>query len=143
MKVVLDTNLLISAFITKNGEPAQILKLLQAKSFSLLLSEEVLTELERVMQYPKLRKLYAYTDAQVERFLKGLKRVALWTEVSDTIAVVRDDESDNRFIELAVAGKARYIITGDKKHLLKVRRYHSIEIVSSAEFLALIKAQRA
>jgi putative PIN family toxin of toxin-antitoxin system len=143
MKVVLDTNLLISAFISKNGEPAQILSLLQAEHFYLLLSGEVFTELEHVIQYPKLRKLYAYTDAQVERFLKGLRRVALWTEASDTLAVVSDDESDNRFIELAVAGGARYIITGDKQHLLKIRRYHSIEIVSPTEFLALIKAKRA
>jgi uncharacterized protein len=142
MKVVLDTNLLISAFITPNGEPAQVVKLLQAEDIYLLLSADVFAELARVIQYPKLRTLYHYTDEQVEVFLEGIRRIASWVEATETLAVVEADESDNRFIELAVAGSARYIITGDKRHLLKVRRYQSIEIVSPTEFLALIRAER-
>lgn len=142
MKVVLDTNLLISAFITPTGEPAQVVKLLETEDFYLLLSADVFAELARVIQYPKLRTLYQYTDAQVEEFLAGIRRVALWVEELERLSVVQDDESDNRFIELAVAGSARYIITGDKKHLLKLRRYQSIEIVSAAEFLALIRTRR-
>lgn len=142
MKVVLDTNLLISAFITPNGEPAQVVKLLQAEDFYLLLSADVFRELERVIHYPKLRILYQYTDEQVEAFLKGIGRIAIWVGQTEPLSVVQDDESDNRFIELAVAGNARYIITGDKKHLLKVRRYQSIEIVSATEFLALIRSRR-
>lgn len=141
MKVVLDTNLLISAFITPNGEPAQVVKLLQSEDFYLLLSPDVFRELERVIQYPKLRKLYQYTDEQVEDFLEGIRRIAIWLEATETLSVVHNDESDNRFIELAVAGSARYIITGDKKHLLKIRRYQLIEIVSPTEFLALIRAK--
>jgi uncharacterized protein len=142
MKVVLDTNLLISAFITPNGEPAQVVKLLQTEDFYLLLSANVLTELERVIQYPKLRKLYQYTDEQIATFLEGLRRVAVWVEETEPLSVVQNDESDNRFLELAVAGNARYIITGDKRHLLKIRRYQSIEIVSPIEFLTLIRAER-
>lgn len=141
MKVVLDTNLLISAFITPNGEPAQVVKLLQTEDFYLLLSADVFTELERVIQYPKLRTLYQYTDAQVEEFLDGIKRVAIWVEETERLSVVQSDESDNRFIELAVAGNARYIVTGDKKHLLKLRRYQSIDIVSPIEFLAFVRTR--
>jgi uncharacterized protein len=142
MKVVLDTNLLISAFITPNGEPAQGVKLLQTEEIYLLLSEDVSIELERVIQYPKLRKLYQYTDEQVAAFLEGLRRIAIWVEETEPLSVVQNDESDNRFIELAVAGNARYIITGDKRHLLKIRRYQSIEIVSPIEFLTLIRTER-
>jgi uncharacterized protein len=141
MKVVLDTNILISAFITPNGEPAQVVKLLQTEDFYLILSADVFKEIERVIQYPKLRTLYQYTDEQVEAFLEGIRRIAIWVEVTERLAVVQNDESDNRFIELAVAGSARYIITGDKRHLLKIRRYQSIEIVSPTEFLALVKAK--
>jgi putative PIN family toxin of toxin-antitoxin system len=142
MKVVLDTNLLISAFITPNGEPAQVVKLLQTEDFYLLLSANVFTELERVIQYPKLRKLYQYSDEQVADFLEGLRRIAVWVEETEPLSVVQNDESDNRFIELAVAGNARYIITGDKRHLLKIRQYQSIEIVSPIEFLTLIRTER-
>jgi uncharacterized protein len=141
MKVVLDTNILISAFITPNGEPAQVVKLLQTEDFYLILSADVFKEIERVIQYPKLRRLYHYTDEQVEAFLEGIRRIAIWIAETERLAVVDADESDNRFIELAVAGSARYIITGDKRHLLKIRRYQSIEIVSPTEFLALIKAK--
>ncbi len=96
-------------------------------------------ELERVIQYPKLRNLYQYTDKQVEDFLEGIRRVAIWVEGTERLAVVKNDGSDNRFVELAVAGSARFIVTGDKRHLLKIRRYRSIEIVSPTEFLALLR----
>ncbi|MBI1299608.1 putative toxin-antitoxin system toxin component, PIN family [bacterium] len=141
MKVVLDTNLLISAFITPNGEPAQVVKLLHAEAFYLLLSEDVFTELERAIQYLKLRKLYRYTDEQIEEFLEGIRRVALWVEGTERLVVVQTDESDNRFIELAVAGNARYLMTGDKRHLLKMRRYRPIDIVSPTEFLTLVRTE--
>gem|GEM_PF-6644378 len=72
--------------------------------------------------------------------LRGIKRTSLWAPADQTLDLIEAGETDNRFIELAVAGKARYIITGDKRHLLPLRRYQGIEIVSPAEFLALYKS---
>jgi len=143
MKVVLDTNLLISAFIAPNGELAQVVKLLQSEGFHLLLSADVFTEIERVLRYPRLRTLYHYTDAQIDAFVDGIRCIAVWVEETESLAAVQTTETENRFIALAVAGSARYIVTGDKRHLLTIRRYQSIEIVSPTEFGALLRTGRA
>ena len=142
MRVVLDTNVLISAFIARKSVPAQVVDLLRTEELFLLQSQEVFAELQRVLEYPHLRGRFHYTDEQAARFLQGIRNIAQWVDVQETLSVVVEDESDNRLIELAVAGRARYIVTGDRKHLLKIRRYRAIEIVSPAEFLALFRAAR-
>ena len=139
MKVVLDTNVLVSAFISRKSIPAQVLSLFQEDGYTLLLSEAVLSELQRILHYPHLRQLYTYRDEQVAAFVRGIQVIALWIEPTETLSVVTEDETDNRFLELAVAGGARDVVTGDKKHLLKVRRYQAIDIVSPTEFLILTR----
>ena len=143
MRVVLDTNVLISALITRKGTPGQLLEKMKSEEFFLVLSEQVFSELIRVLDYPHLRSRYRYTDEQKERFLHSLRSVAIWVNAPETLSVVAEDESDNRFVELAVAGQARYIVTGDQKHLLKLRHYQGIDIVSPVEFLALLGTSQA
>ncbi len=140
IRIVLDTNVLISAFLSGNSAPYQVFELTRRGDMTLLISLPVFQELERVIRYPHLRAHANYYDDQVEQFLRGIKRTALWVSANQTLRVIGADETDNRFIELAVAGKARYIVTGDKRHLLPLRRYQGIEIVSPAEFLALYKS---
>ena len=140
MRIVLDTNVLISAFLSGTSVPYQVFELTRTGGMTLLMSPPIFQELERVIRYPHLRAHANYRDDQVERFLRGIKRTSLWVSADQTLALIEADETDNRFIELAVAGKARYIITGDKRHLLPLRRYRGIEIVSPAEFLALYKS---
>lgn len=143
MRVVLDTNVLICALITKKGTPGQLLEKMKSEEFFLVLSEKVFAELVRILDYPHLRSRYRYTDEQIERFLYSLRSVAIWVNAPERLSVVVEDESDNRFIELAVAGQARYIVTGDQKHLLKLRRYQGIDLVSPLEFLALLGSSQA
>lgn len=137
MRVVIDTNVLISGFISSGAAPAKIVELLRTEAIELLISNDVYTELNRVIRYAKLRARYAYTDEQIERFLHGIKTSAVWVESSERLTVVVQDESDNRFLELAVSGSARYVITGDTKHLLPLQHYRGIEIVSPAIFMFL------
>jgi putative PIN family toxin of toxin-antitoxin system len=143
MRIVLDTNVLISAFLSRMGAPFQIMQLTRTSDMVLVMSRAVFQELERVIHYPYLRAHADYSDNQVERFLRGIEQASFWIPVNQTLAVVEADESDNRFIELAVSGKAQYIITGDKRHLLPLRRYQGIEIVSPTEFLALYRSDSA
>lgn len=143
MKIVLDTNVLISAFLSRSGVPYQVFELTRTSDVTLVMSQAVFQELERVIRYPHLRAHANYNDDQVKQFLRGIQRGSLWVSVNETLTLIEDDETDNRFIELAVAGKAKYVITGDKRHLLPLRRYQGIEIVSPTEFLALYKSSSA
>ncbi len=143
MRIVLDTNVLISAFLSGTGVPYQLFELTKTSDMVLVMSLAVFQELERVIRYPHLQQHANYNDDQVAQFLLGIERSSLWVSVNQTLDVIEADETDNRFIELAVAGKARYIITGDKRHLLPLRRYQGIEIVSPTEFLALYRSASA
>ena len=140
MRIVLDTNVLISAFLSRTGTPYQVFELTRTSDMALIMSRAVFQELERVIRYPHLRSHANYSDNQVERFLRGIDQISVWVSVDQTLAAITNDESDNRLLELAVAGKARYIITGDKRHLLPLRRFQGIEVVSPTEFLALHKS---
>ena len=60
--------------------------------------------MQRVLHYPHLRQLYPYSDEQVAAFVHGLEIIALWVDPTETLSVVAEDETDNRFLELAVAG---------------------------------------
>ena len=143
MRIVLDTNVLISAFLSRAGSPFQIMQLTRTGDLVLIMSPAVIEEREQVIHVPNLRAYANYSDNQAEQFLRGIERSSFWVPMDQTLAVVADDESNNRFIELAVAGKARYIITGDKRHLLPLRRFQGIEIVSPTELLALYRSSSA
>lgn len=115
-RVVLDTNILISAHVFK-GKPAAIVDLAQTDKIIAVSSEPLLAELYGVLAnkflYPKPRLDLLDSD------LRGFLQIVHPTQTLDVV----DDEPDNRLLEAAVAGDCGYIVTGDK--LLQTR---SIEL---------------
>lgn len=139
MRVVVDTNTVISGIARAVGNPYQILELWRQGTIELLSSTATVTELERVLTYPRVRKLHQLGDEQIKRFVALYRTQTTHIVVNFALQAVESDPDDNMIIELAVAGHARYIVTGDKKHLLPLRRYQGIEIVSPATFLLVYK----
>jgi putative PIN family toxin of toxin-antitoxin system len=129
LKVVLDTNVLISAILF-GGKPRQILEKAIRGEIRLCLSEPILEELKGVLQ----RSKFDYSQEMIQFILMELRGIADFVNPSETINVVLEDPEDNRILECAVEAKANYIITGDF-HLLKLRWYRNIEIVNSVAFL--------
>lgn len=130
MRVVLDTNVLVSALLFA-GISSELVPLWQRSAITILLSRAILEEYLRVLGYPK------FELSEVE--IKGLieEEVLPYVEVVNPrrrLRVVERDPSDNKFLECAVAGKARIIISGDKD-LLSIGRYRQIQIQSPAQFL--------
>lgn len=134
MRVVLDTNVLISAVLVKSGNPVQIIKMWQAGLFELLLSPTTFEEIERVFTYLKIQKRLQAQPDRVPGFLELLRTNGIWVEPTLQLNAVKKDESDNRQLETAVAGKADYLITGDD-HLLMLGTYAGIQIVTPAAFV--------
>ena len=132
LRVVLDTNVLISAFLF-GGRPRQILEKAIRGEIRLCISEPILEELKGVLQRPK----FDYSPEMIQVILTELTGIADFVNPSGTIDVVLEDPEDNRILECAVEAKANYIISGDL-HLLKVRRYFNIEVLNAAEFLDVI-----
>jgi uncharacterized protein len=134
MRVVLDTNVLISAVLIKSGNPLRIVEMWEAGSIILVLSQETLAEVERVFTYPKIQNRLQSRKEEIGAFLDLLRSESLWVEIQEQLNLVAPDGSDNRYIETAVARKANYIVT-EENHLLALGRYRGIEILTPAAFI--------
>ncbi len=135
LKVVLDTNVLISAILF-GGKPRQILEKTIRGEIRLCISEPILDEFRGVLQRPK----FDFSPEMIEVILTELTRVADFVNPSKRIGVVLEDPEDNRVLECAVEAEANYIVTGDS-HLLKLSRYQNIEIVNAVAFLEKLSCE--
>jgi len=108
-------------------------------SYELCLSEFILTETaETLLRKSRLRRSFAYTDADVRDYIRWLITQAELITDLPTLRVVRDDPKDDPIIATAVAAKAAYLVTGDRAHLLPLREYEGIRILSPRDFLSEI-----
>ena len=128
-KVVLDTNVTISAFFWE-GNPRKIYDLARKGNLIMLLSDDMEKEFIRVLGYEK----FGLSPQEVMPFLRNLRTHARHVETKSKISMVMDDPTDNIFLECALDGGADFIISGDR-HLLAIKVYKDIEIVGAKEFL--------
>ena len=131
-KIVLDTNVLVSAFGWK-GNPRNIFRRAVLGELELFVSYDQLAELKRTIEYPRLR----FTNEQKQIFLRLILEVANMVKPTRTLDIIKDDPDDNIILECAVTGKADFIVTGDK-HLLNLREFAGIRIVTPREFIELL-----
>lgn len=136
LRVVLDTNVIISGLISPKGPPAGVLKAFKAGQFVLVTSQAINEEILEVMDRPRLRDKYGLADQMFDiAFI-------LWeqAEVITDLPIVRasKDPHDNKFLAAAVGGLAHYLVTGDIKDLLSLREYKGIRIVSPDQFLTIL-----
>lgn len=139
MRVVIDANVYISSLISSKGTPAIVVDRWLEGRFEVLISQAIIDEILRVTAYERLQKYRQVRDARLE-FVTLLSEQALWVEPTESINVVPEDETDNRYIECAVSGNARYIVSGDS-HLLNLGEYRGIQLVAPSEFLALMDSE--
>lgn len=136
-RVVLDTNVLVSALIVKAGKPAQILRRIAA--FELLTSEEMLAELAEVLQRPRIMREYRLTAENIQEYLARLRGVSTMITLQTSVAVVADPD-DNMFLACAIDGSASYVVSGDA-HLVSLEAYRGIQILTPAAFLIILEAE--
>jgi len=132
MRVVLDSNLIISALVNGAGVPARVLEAWRRGRFALVLSEEQLEELRRVTRYERLRPLITAAAAGV--LLNELRAHAQM--LSDLPHVDRSlDPADNFLLAMAQAGEADALVTGDKHDLLSIGTFQRTRIITARQFL--------
>ncbi len=132
MRLVIDTNILVSALLAATSLPAQLIVLWRAGRFDLLTAAEQLDELTRVTRYPKIRERLA--PAVAGRLVNDLRAVAITV---DKLPVVdaSPDPNDNYLLALAAAGAADFLVTGDKRDLLGLGVYEGTKITTTRNFL--------
>lgn len=141
MRIVLDTNVLISSLVAAKSAPAQILARCNAGELEMLVSLDTLAELRRVLAYPRIQKRLYYNAGQIEAYIDLLQQIGVMIDQVPKVRAVPDDADDDKFIALALAGNASYLVTGDD-HLLSMRQFQGITILKPAAFISLWKTLR-
>lgn len=136
--VVLDSNVWVSAIIW-GGKPARIINLAEQHSIVIAISEEMVDEIRRILSYDKLESIYTQAGITQTELLGKILSIARFVRPKSKVGVVKEDPSDNRVIECALAAKAGHIVSGNE-HLLRMRSYAGIEIISVKGFLEEVKA---
>ena len=138
MRVVLDTNVLVSAFISKHGHSADILDLLTTfEEIALVLSDEILEEFTDVLSRTEVRTRFQYTAADVTGYETAIRSIAEIVDVKSDFMVVSQDPKDDMVVNTAVDGRADYVVSGDE-HLKKLRRFKGVRIVSPRVFMTVV-----
>ena len=134
MRIVVDTNVLISALLVGTSLPGHLIVLWREGRFDLLTASEQLDELMRVTRYPKIRE--RLPPALAGRLINELRDVA--TTVTDLPAVTAcADPDDDYLLAMASVGAADFLITGDKADLLSMDRYEGTKIATVRDFLTI------
>lgn len=130
MRVVLDTNILVSALIFPGGKPEAVYRRALDHSIDFVTSAVLLAELGRVLETK-----FGWEPERLEVAVAQLARVGDVVKPTKRLAVIEADPADDRVLEAAIEGKATLIVSGDK-HLLKLRVYEGIRILDAARFLS-------
>jgi len=131
VKVVLDTNVLLSGLMLPESVPGRIVRAWRAAQFELALSEPMLDEIGRVLAYPKIERRLKWDQETISRFLLLLQFKADVVDISSATVEVPRDPQDVPVLATLIAGGADYLVTGDKD-LLTLG--HDYPIVTPVEF---------
>jgi uncharacterized protein len=136
LRLVIDTNVLVSALLVGTSLPAHLVVLWREGVFDLLTSAEQLDELMRVTRYPKIRE--RLTPALAGRLVNELREIAIVVKNLPAVTVCPDPE-DNYLLAIAATGAADFLVTGDKHDLLGLRLYEGTKIITVRDFFALTR----
>jgi|SRR5579864_912924 len=135
MRVVLDTNILVSALIAPSGHPAAIYNAWEFDRFTLLTCAEHIAEIRATLQKPRIAALIEPYKAG--RLINQIKKLA--ANMVNLPHVRRSaDPDDNFLLALAEAGEADYLVTGDKGGLLTLKKHKGTQIVTARQFIERI-----
>ncbi len=135
--VVLDSNVWISAIIF-GGKPAKLVSLAEQDAVVIALSDDIVREIRRILGYEKLRSVYAQAGTKRTELIGKILSIAHLVKPRKRVDVIKDDPSDDRVIECALAAKASHIVSGNE-HLLRVGSYAGIVVISVKDFLREMK----
>ncbi len=138
----IDTNVWISGFMNVRGSPGQVLQSFLDERFVPVISTAAMNELRSVISRDVIRARIQFTDAMLETVLARLDEVAVKAQPPGNLRICRDLK-DDIMLETAIEGDAQYVVSGDKDikddlNLIAHLHEHNIEVVTVAQFLALL-----
>lgn len=132
IRVVVDTNVLVSALLRPNGPPAEVLLALNSRTIQSCLSGAIFAEYEEVLRRPKLKR----SPEEIEQTLEAMRRISLWVRPQTKVNACADAD-DNAFLECAEAARADFVVTGNLRHFPE--RWKETLIVTPTQLLATLE----
>lgn len=133
LKICIDTNVWISGVIFQ-GPPSAVVTAALSGRYEIIASTFLIDEIERNLIYK-----FDFSKANTKRLIRRILENADLYEPQGTVKAIRNHKSDNLILETAFLGGARYLITGDREHLLPLKSYRMIRIIEPVHFLNLIR----
>lgn len=136
MRVILDTNVLLSALIRVDSKPYQLVRAWLDGRFELVSSDAQLEELRRVSRYEQVRR--HFEPAEVGWLVNRIRERALVIKRLPKVDVA-DDPGDNYLLAMAAASQAQYLATGDKSDLLVLKRHGGTQLVTVQQLVSALE----
>lgn len=138
MRILLDTNIIVSGLLSANQPPGELLASWLDGGFELVTSNAQIEELRRVVGYDKLRT--RISPQQAANVLENLDTMSVVVELAAGIDLSLDPD-DNVILGTAIAGDAKLIVSGDKAHMLSLEKVNGIPIMTAREAVRWLRAQ--
>lgn len=135
-KVVFDTNIFISAIVF-GGNPETCLELAREGKMKLATSKAILLELAKKLSYK-----FGMRQASIKKIIEGISKFTEIVKPASRVDLIKRDPSDNKILEVAREIKADYIISGDKKHILALKKFEDTKIITAADFIKQFKSEK-
>jgi len=140
LRAVVDTNLFVSGLFARDSLSAQLQELWVNQDFELVTSIEIIKEVGRVLNYPRIKERFKPKDETIRRVFRLIFRKAIISRDIYKTDKITDDPTDNKFLACALEKKADYIVSRDP-HLRDIKYYHGIQIVDAKTFIEKVKDQ--
>lgn len=134
-RVILDTNIIISSVL--GGALFLVLEKWDKENFTVIVTTDIVSEYFEVLNRPK----FELTQETIDKITRYIYQFSEFVVPEEQIRFIKDDPKDDKFLEAAIAGKVDYIVSGDK-HLLDLKEFRSIPIISGREFIDWLEANK-
>ena len=134
LKVVFDTNVIVSAALYGESLPALLLSLGLEDKVRFFVSPALLNEYETVLKRPRFK----LGHNEITKLMEKILQKAIMVTPTKELKILKDDKSDNRILECATKAKADFVITGNKRHF-PFEEFKGIKVVTPREFINRIR----
>jgi len=130
MRVVIDTNVIVSGILNPHGSPGRIVNALLSEAITALYDDRILSEYREVLRRPA----FGFSGSDVETLLDFVESAGKHVS-AEPLPLILPDPNDLPFLEVATSGRADALITGNIKHFKPRRGQHSVVVMTPADFL--------
>lgn len=135
IRAVFDTNIFVSSLLVKSGKPARALQAWRERQILLITSPALIAEIVQTLSYPRIRRKYAVSGADITELIDLLRHDALNVPgEADVAGAIPEDPDDEPVLACALDGAAEFIVSGDQ-HLLDLGVFQGIPIITVSELL--------